>query len=987
MSKWFISQSSPRAVLEWMLKRPLLILLVVAGITLFFLWQLPKLSFRTSIYDLIIEDLDETVRYHEFRQVFGSDEIIRIVVRAESVFDPKTFHKIADLSKSAGQIKGVRRVISLPSIKDDVDTAGKWNLEQFRKLVAPIALFEKNLLATDQKATVITLVLDADADNASVISNIQAMLDATSKDLSLYQIGMPLVSQALVRYTEKDFFRLTPITLLLIIIILFFLLRSFVYIFIPFLCVVLTLLWTFGFLALLRVPISMLTLIVPIFLIAVGTAYCLHVICEYLSSTQRADSPADAVRLTFANITLPSTLAVITTSIGLGSLLVNRIVAIHEFALFACFGMFSLLFLLLVFFPCALVLVPLSGRKEKPFQGDGLIQRLLERIVALSILHQRRTFLCLAGIFLFCGAGLFFVRVETNPIGFLKGDTPVSRNFHDIYRDLSGSFPIHVVMESKNAYGFETPQAMADMARLQRVLESLPGVDKTVSFADYLKLVNYALNRYDPKRYALPQEDFEARLLINNYKSMLGDDMLRRFMSPDLSKANILLLTHLSSSRQFLQSKAKILAHAEGLFSDNYSWDVTGFGVVVAASSHLLVRGQIKSFSITIALIFGIMLLLFVSIKVGLIAIVPNCFPVVITFGLMGWLGIDLSVVTSLIASVAIGLAVDDTIHYLVRYNREFKKDLDKDRALRDTLFGVGRPIIFTTLTVTLGFSVLIFSFFKPTAVFGLLMVITLLAALVGDLILLPALMLHVELVTAWDLLKLMPTVGGVSSATVHELNQPLNAIKMGSEYLKMMVQQGKPVHTKELTQVASEIGDQVDRVSAMINRLQAIGANQGFAKKKIDINQAIRLMAGFVGQQLRLDNISLQLELDESIPLITGHQHRLEQLIYNLITNAWEAINSKAKLGSEPSAGKIVIRSVSENERVAVSINDAGIGIALHLQERILEPFFTTKEPGKGRGLGLSICHEIVKDHGGRLEIRSQAGKGSTFKFSLPVG
>jgi hypothetical protein len=176
-------------------------------------------------------------------------------------------------------------------------------------------------------------------------------------------------------------------------------------------------------------------------------------------------------------------------------------------------------------------------------------------------------------------------------------------------------------------------------------------------------------------------------------------------------------------------------------------------------------------------LVFGIMLILFLSSKVGFIAVLPNLFPIVINFGIMGWLGIELSMVTSLIASIAIGLAVDDTIHYLVRYNREFKKDLDDKRAVRDTLHHVGKPIAFTTITICVGFSILLFSSFQPTAIFGILMVITSLSALMADLILLPSLIQHVELVTLWDLVRLklgkepregIPLFKGLSRTQVH---------------------------------------------------------------------------------------------------------------------------------------------------------------------------------------------------------------------------
>jgi predicted RND superfamily exporter protein len=145
------------------------------------------------------------------------------------------------------------------------------------------------------------------------------------------------------------------------------------------------------------------------------------------------------------------------------------------------------------------------------------------------------------------------------------------------------------------------------------------------------------------------------------------------------SRSNILLLTNISSSGDILAAAGpdRGPTYAGANFPGEITWDVTGFGIVISASSRQLTTGQIKSLSLTMAMVFGIMFMLFLSWKVALIAIVPNLFPIVVNFGIMGWLGIELSMATSLIASVAIGLAVDDTIHYLVRFNREFKTDLD----------------------------------------------------------------------------------------------------------------------------------------------------------------------------------------------------------------------------------------------------------------------------------------------------------------------
>jgi len=767
-----------RQMFVWILKRPLIVIFMIAAITFFFAWRLPDLSFKTSIYDLQVEDLPETAQYNSFKKIFGSDEIIRVVIKCDNVFGPITFRKLEQLADTAAAIEGVRRVISLPGVKKAVDVSGNLSMEKFSTLVAPVDLFRKNLISTDRKTTALTLVLKNDADPDKVIHRVRQMLSDGPPDLMLYQIGMPLVSEALANFTKRDFFRLPPLTFLLIAIILFCLFRRAQYILLPLASVGLALVWTFGFMTYLRIPLSMLTMIVPVLLVAVGTAYCLHIVSEYLACQGEAASPTEAVAKTYSNIALPTCLAVLTTAVGLGSLLVNRISAIQEFAIFSCFGIFSILIIVMTFLPAALSFIPLAAQgPKKEIDATPYFNRFIEKIIDLDLNHQKIVLPVIGVVVLICVIGIFRIRVETNPVGYLRDGTPVKDNFNDIYQTLSGSFPIHVVMGQPAADYFENPQHLADIARIQEFLVTLPGVDKTVSFADYLKLVNYILNHFEPKYYTLPLEDFEVRMLMNNYTTILGEDMLTPFINPDFSKANILLLTHISSSREFLQIRERTLAFVEQHFSKDLNWEVTGLGMVIAASSHQLTIGQIKSLSITMILVFGIMFILFLSSKVGLIAIIPNIFPIIINFGIMGWLGIELSLVTSLIASIAIGLAVDDTIHYLARYNREFRKDLDDERAIRDTLHHVGRPITFTTVTICVGFSVLFFSSFKPTAIFGLMMVITSLSALVGDLILLPSLIRHVELVTLWDLVRLklgqeprmgIPLFNGLSRTQFH---------------------------------------------------------------------------------------------------------------------------------------------------------------------------------------------------------------------------
>lgn len=956
------------------------------ALTCFFAFHIPELSFHTSVYDLLIEDLPDTAVYENLKAEFGSDEVIRLVVKTDHIFETAVFRKVANISAKLAGLDGIRRVISLPQIKKAIDPSAKMSLTQFETVVAPVELFQRNLISTDRKQTAITLILENDADQESVTSAVDAIINSNADHFVLYQIGMPLISRALVNYTVHDFQRLPVFTFALIAAALFILLRRHSRVLLPLMCVSVVLVWTFGFMGLLQLKLSLLTMIVPVFIIAVGTAYSLHTISEYAVSARGAVSGPDAVAAAYTHTALPCALAVFTTLFGLGALFINRIPAIDEFALFACFGMLSLLCVMLTLLPAVLVLIPLPDTSsQKADRMAAVLDRFLDLIVRLNLNHRKAALSIIGLTALTAAVGIFFIRIETNPVEYFRDDAPVSRNFHDIYQSLSGSFPVNVTIKSTETDYFENSRHMVELKRLQEFLETLPKVDKTISFADYLMLVNYTLNHYESKYYALPVEDFEIRMAINNYKTILGADLYSRFMTPALNHANILMLTHLSSSGEFLKTREAILNFARQHFPRHLKVEVTGFGMAVSASSQLLTSGQVKSLSISLFLIFGIMLLMFLSAKVGLIAILPNCFPILMNFGIMGWLGIKLSMVTGLIASIAIGLAVDDTIHYLHRYNLEFKKDLDKDRALRDTIKQVGKPIVITSLTISIGFLVLMFSQFKPTAIFGFLMVITMATALIGDLIILPSLMLKVELVTAWDLMKLMPSLGGMSAGIVHELNQPLTAIKMGSEFLTMMISQKANIKTAQLSQIATEISDQVDRVSEIINRLSAFGRRPDFKKELVDINESVRDVMAIVHLQLQVDNIAAELDLAENLPPVWGHKSRLAQVIYNLVINAYEAIGTGNQSPADAGGHVIRICTSCQDDQVAVTVSDTGPGIAPSNLGRILEPFFTTKAIGQAKGLGLSISHEIIRDCGGRLKIDSEQMQGATFRVTLP--
>jgi histidine kinase len=227
-----------------------------------------------------------------------------------------------------------------------------------------------------------------------------------------------------------------------------------------------------------------------------------------------------------------------------------------------------------------------------------------------------------------------------------------------------------------------------------------------------------------------------------------------------------------------------------------------------------------------------------------------------------------------------------------------------------------------------------------------------------------------------------MKSLGEMSAGIAHELNQPLNAIKMGSEFLGMMVEQKRQIPAEDLQQVVGQMSTQVDRAAEIINTLRSFGRKAELVMERVDINKPIQAVFSLVGRQFELDNIRLELDLGRGIQPIMAHDNRLQQVFFNLVANARDAISEKKlRLPSRP-AGNILIRTYQEGNQVVAEVEDDGIGISEAVRDKIFEPFFSTKESSTDMGLGLAITYEIVKDYGGDLQLTSQEGLGTTFKL-----
>lgn len=227
-----------------------------------------------------------------------------------------------------------------------------------------------------------------------------------------------------------------------------------------------------------------------------------------------------------------------------------------------------------------------------------------------------------------------------------------------------------------------------------------------------------------------------------------------------------------------------------------------------------------------------------------------------------------------------------------------------------------------------------------------------------------------------------MATLGEMATGIAHELNQPLNVIRVGADFFAKMIKRGQKISDEQLLKVSRNIGEQVDRATSIINHLREFGRKSDLEVYPVDLNDPIRDIFTIIGQQLRLRNIEVSLRLDEPLGKILADKNRLEQIFLNLVTNARDAMEAK---GPE-AIKKLTITTYQERNKVVALVADTGEGMSKETREKIFEPFFTTKEVGKGTGLGLSITYGLVKDFGGDIEVKLSSDIGTIFKVSFPI-
>ena len=698
--------------------------------------------------------------YERFRQEFGGQRTLLIALRSERLFTPESLAFVRQVTDDIDRVDTVDRVhslstanivASLPASAEDEggievqplldEVIDQKAATRVRERVLADRLLRGDVVSEDGTVTAIIVTFDEDRIDdvrGDVIDRIHRLIDTRlPAGMEAHYNGSLEISETYNKVTQSNLRNLTPPILLLTVGALFFMFRSWRLTLLVMGAVVVSFVWTMGLYVLMGFSYNVLASMLPPLVMILAIADDVHIVQHFTEELRATGSKEHAFKSAVRHLFAPLLGASATTALGLASLATSNVVAVRAFGVGAAVGV-------MVDFVMSLVLVPTLLTMLKPSAAMAPQERYflgpMQRVARFSIRHAKRVVLVTSVLMAVGLFGLRWLRVDTNHINFFAQDHPLHRSADVIDRQLSGIYSFNILLEGEPE-SMKTPDTLRRMEELRVRLQQLPFVRKVVSVADYVKRVNRELNGGAESDEVIPASaDAIAQELFVFGLSDEGRRELERVVASDYSRAQISVrLASMSSDLVFEQINRAEEEAAAVFARSGITPTVTGSGRLFASLDHYIVASQLSSFATAFLTVFAVIFLVFRSARFGVLAIIANALPVCAVLGLMGWLGISLNVATVMVASVALGIVDDDTIHFIGRFRRETAAGRGTGAAIELATMHEGRASLTTAIINSLGYGIMVVSAYKPTAWFGGLLALTMVVAFLAEVLVVPA--------------------------------------------------------------------------------------------------------------------------------------------------------------------------------------------------------------------------------------------------------
>ena len=762
------------ASLLYRFRRPLSALIVLGAVLLS-----PRASITRIDNDLTAWfSRDDPVyrEYERFQNEFGGTRTLIVAIVApsrERLFSQEGFRFLQDATRGIERVRFVDRVASLATATvvdsrqaapdppprgsgEPASAAGDIELD-VRRLVDDLDtkspadvgaraiaddLLRGDLISEDGTVAALVVFFDerrVDEARGQVIEEIRTIVAATlPADFRAYFNGSLEISETYNRITLENQTKFIPPMVVLTLGAIFLMFRSWRRTLLTAVAIGISVIWTLGLYDLFGFTYNVLTSMIVPLVVVLAVADDVHII-QHFDEARRTGTPEEAFKATVSHLVAPLLAASGTTALGLLSLATSNVVAVREFGIGSAIGVMVDFMISIVFVPT--LLMWMKPETTTPPQ-EAWFKRPLQRVAAFSTTRARSVLAVGLILTVLAAIGVSRLRVDTNHINFFSTRHPLSESATVIDTRLGGIYTFQILLEGP-AESIRQPDALKRMDRLEEELRRLPFVRKVTGLADYVKRIHRDLGA--PGGAVIPGD---APLIAQElFVFSLADEgrvELERVAASDFSKGQITIkLASMSSDLVFAQiNDAERLAH-EIFAGSDIRPTVTGSGRLFATLDHYLVVSQISSFATAFLTVFAVIFIIFRSWRFGLLAIVPNLFPVLAIFGVMGWLDISLNVATIMLASVALGVVDDDTIHFISRYRREVGQGRTAAEAIDLATTHEGRAALTTAIINSCSYAVLALSEYKPTAWFGGLLALTMIVAFLAEVFILPATIMY----------------------------------------------------------------------------------------------------------------------------------------------------------------------------------------------------------------------------------------------------
>lgn len=749
-----------KRLIKSVLTRPWLYIGSAIVLTLVLGAFIPRLQFDASIMNMVPDDDPVLIELLEVTKDFGSQELFAVALRAENIYTPGVLHKIDSLGKSIAALPGVSKVETPLNIQY-IDS-GFFGIdirpitETVPQTPEEIAAFKTDFQTTPYAGRLITddgtgamLLVQFepwdDEEKQAIVNQIEEIVRAYQGPEKLYVVGDLYIFNYTEHAMRQDLVKLVPFVAVVIIAVLYLTFHSPMGVLIPLITVFTSLVWTIGLMAFFEVPVSIISMVLPVILLTLGVASGIHILNKYQELLAQGLDKVAALKQTFEDITSPVVMAALTTSAGFMSLVTAFVQPIREFGVFTAFGVFAAMVLSLTVVPAILVLVkppaakgPRDGKKQ-----DNLLTLILEWAAEMTLDRGSLVLITAAMLLAVMVFGASRIQLESNIINYFADHTPIRQSTALVEDVFGGSMQLAVVFDTGQPDGIKEPEVLQKIEQAQEYLNSFSTINHAMSIVDVLKTMNQALWDGNPEFFTLPEtrEAVAQQLLLF---TMQGGSGLESLVSYDYQQA----LINAQMKTLDAQELADVIAAVEQYMEQEFGSDpnlkvtVTGTPKVMMRLMDRYVQTQVSSLASSTIGVGLIVMLLMRSIVLGLLCLIPLVFTVAVNFGVMGFVGIPLDAVTSIIASLVMGIGIDYAVHYVSRFRLEREGGRSFREAVRNAGTTSGRAIIYNAVALVAGFLVLVFSeSFRAIAIFGYLMALTMVISSAATLLIIPVLL------------------------------------------------------------------------------------------------------------------------------------------------------------------------------------------------------------------------------------------------------